>query len=53
MYLLAVNSLTEMACMAYIRGELQNSQMAHGWICDIRDLTLRFTVSSCPILVLP
>jgi len=29
----AVNSLTEMACMAYISGELQNSQIVHGWIC--------------------
>ena len=29
----AVNSLTEIACIAYISGELQNSQIVHGWIC--------------------
>jgi hypothetical protein len=32
----AVNSLTESACIAYISGLIQNTQMVQGWICTQR-----------------
>jgi hypothetical protein len=33
LYSPALNSFTEMACMAYMSGELQNSHIVQGWIC--------------------